>query len=57
MCYRNIHTCLQDDSAAQCSRNAHDIYLRNVPNKNGYSYLNVLVHFGDTSQMAAVKNN
>ena len=31
--------------------------FRNVPVKNGYSYLNVLVHFGETSQTAAAKNN
>ena len=30
--------------------------ILNVPNKNGYSYLNVFVHFGETSQTAA-KNN
>ena len=29
----------------------------NVLNKNGYSYLNVLARFGETSQTAAVKNN
>ena len=31
--------------------------LRNVHNKNGCSYLNVLVRFGETSQTAAAKNN
>ena len=29
----------------------------NVPDKNGYSYLNVLRRFGETTQTAAAKNN
>ena len=38
-------------------RHARDVYFRNVPNKNGVSYLNVLACFSKTSQMAVAKNN
>ena len=31
--------------------------FRNAPDKNGYSYLNVLARFGQTSQTAAANNN
>ena len=31
--------------------------IRNVPDENGYFYLNVLVGFGKTSQTAVVNNN
>ena len=33
---------------------SHSCLFRNVPDKNGYSYLNVLVRFGQT---AAAKSN
>ena len=31
--------------------------FRNVPDKNGYSNLNLLEHFDDSRQTAVVKNN
>ena len=42
-------------SLYQTSRSWH--LFRNVPDKNGYSYLNVLARFGKTSQTAVAKNN
>ena len=36
---------------------ACDVYLGYVLDKNGYCCLNVLVYFGETSQMAVAKNN
>ena len=38
-------------------RHARDIYLGMCPVQNDVSYLNVLAHFGETSQTAVAKNN
>ena len=49
--------CLMNTICYSMRRHARDVYLRMTSNNNGYSYVNVLVHFGETRQVAAAKDN